>query len=182
VRRFAAHYIDLVLSVDVAEMSRTLRILVLSLVGFTQAFGVFQAHYTRTEAAAEGIVRFNELESRALVSSIGSLGNGGIVAVFAVSYYPYLPCIGMHVRYLCSIGTACIVLGLATAAASHSVSAGDSSFSKLFTDLELGLAPVRFSGYSCRHRNRHTTLCSRTNTSRVLSKTIGARPRNDVYR
>jgi hypothetical protein len=96
-------------------------VLILTYVGFTQAFGVFQAYYTRTEAATEGIIHYDELKSRALISAIGSLGNGGMVAVFAIFYYPHLPGIGMHIKSLCSVGTVCIVLGLATAAASHSV-------------------------------------------------------------
>jgi hypothetical protein len=91
--------------------------------GFTLSFGVFQAHYTREHSAREGVVRHNELQYRALVSAIGSLGNGGIVAVFAVFYYPWLTRIGAHVRYLCLIGTMCVAVGFATAAASHSVSA-----------------------------------------------------------
>ncbi|KAF2829832.1 MFS general substrate transporter [Ophiobolus disseminans] len=89
--------------------------------GCTQAFGVFQAHYARAEAAEAGIVRPDELMNRALISAIGSLGNGGIVAVFAVFYYPHLPRIGVHVRTLCFTGTSFVVLGLATAAASQSV-------------------------------------------------------------
>jgi hypothetical protein len=90
--------------------------------GFTLSFGVFQAHYTREHSAREGVVRHNELQHRALISSIGSLGNGGLVAVFAVFYYPWLTRIGTHVRYLCLIGTMCVAVGFATAAASHSVS------------------------------------------------------------
>ncbi|KAH3910119.1 hypothetical protein HBI56_223560 [Parastagonospora nodorum] len=92
-----------------------------TVVGLTQAFGVFQAEYARIQAVQDGIVRAEEMDDRALISAIGSLGNGGIVAVFAVLYYPHLPQLGIHVRYLCSFGTACIVLGLAAAAASHSV-------------------------------------------------------------
>lgn len=94
----------------------------LTRVGLAQAFGVFQAHYTRMEAVHDGVVHLDHIDDRALVSAIGSLGNGGIVAVFAVLYYPHLPSLGTHVRYLCSIGTACIVVGFATAAASRSVS------------------------------------------------------------
>jgi hypothetical protein len=94
----------------------------LTTAGLTQAFGVFQAEYARIQAVQDGIVRVEEMDDRALISAIGSLGNGGIVAVFAVLYYPHLPQLGIYVRYLCSFGTACIVLGLAAAAASHSVS------------------------------------------------------------
>ena len=137
----------------------------LTIVGFTQAFGVFQAHYTNPEAAREGIVHPNELTSRALISSIGSLGNGGLVAVFAVIYYPHLPRIGMHVRHLCFIGTAYIVLGLATAAASHSVSITQFYHDGKLTDSNLGLASVRLPGRFGRHRDRHTALRSCTDTS-----------------
>jgi hypothetical protein len=83
---------------------------------------VFQAYYTRQQAVEDGVVRADEIDNEALISAIASLGNGGIVAVFAVLYYPHLPRLGMHVRYLCSFGTFCIVVGLATAAASRSVS------------------------------------------------------------
>ncbi|KAH8730579.1 major facilitator superfamily domain-containing protein [Phaeosphaeriaceae sp. PMI808] len=92
-----------------------------TVVGFTQAFGVFQAYYGRTKVLSEGVLRPDENTMRALISSIGSLGNGGIVAIFAVIYYPHLPQIGQRVRNLCFVGTALIVLGLATAAASHSL-------------------------------------------------------------
>jgi hypothetical protein len=90
--------------------------------GLTSAFGIFQAHYAHPEAAQEGMLRHDEVTNRALISSIGSLGNGGIVAVFAVFYYPHLPRLGMHVKTLCSIGTGLIVSGFAAASASRSVS------------------------------------------------------------
>jgi energy-converting hydrogenase Eha subunit C len=97
-------------------------VFVLIRTGLTQAFGVFQAHYGRPEAAREGVSRPEEQRSHALISAIGSLGNGGIVAVFAVLYYPHLPQLGMHVKTLCSIGTVCMVLGYATAISSRNVS------------------------------------------------------------
>lgn len=93
------------------------------IVGLNMTFGVFQAHHARRDAARESIVRYDELRYRALVSAIGSLSNGGIVGAFAVFYYPYLTRVGTNVRYVCLIGTMCVVIGLAAAAASHSVSA-----------------------------------------------------------
>jgi hypothetical protein len=118
-----------------AEIFYASRKSALTNVGFTQAFGVFQAYYTRTEAATEGIVCGDELKGRALISAIGSLSNGGIVAVFAVFYYPHLPSIGMHIKSLCSVGTACIVLGLATAAASRSVGTARTCSERTIADL-----------------------------------------------
>lgn len=69
----------------------------------------------------EGVLRDNDLQERALISSIGSLGNGGIVAVFGILYYPHLPQIGRQIWTLCLFGTAFVTLGLATAAAGHDV-------------------------------------------------------------
>ena len=94
---------------------------VLTVIGHSQSFGVFQSHYGREEAVRNGVLQQNEMTKRAVISAIGSLGNGGLVAVLGIFYYPHLPQIGMHVRILCFAGTACITLGLATAAAGHSV-------------------------------------------------------------
>ncbi|KAL5116033.1 hypothetical protein ACEQ8H_006044 [Pleosporales sp. CAS-2024a] len=55
-----------------------------TVIGLTQAFGVFQAEYTRPAAVQDGIVLSDEIDQRALVSAIGSLGNGGMIAMFAV--------------------------------------------------------------------------------------------------
>ncbi|OAL50039.1 MFS general substrate transporter [Pyrenochaeta sp. DS3sAY3a] len=90
-------------------------------VGFTQSFGVFQAHYGRREAVEDGVIRADDMTKRALISSIGSLGNGGLVAVFGVFYYPHLPQIGRYIRTLCFAGTGFVLLGMATAAAAHNV-------------------------------------------------------------
>jgi hypothetical protein len=68
------------------------------------------------------VIRSDESTKRCMISAIGSFGNGGIVAVFAVGYYPHLPSIGTHIRSLCFAGSALIVLGLATAGSSRSVS------------------------------------------------------------
>ncbi|KAH7075533.1 major facilitator superfamily domain-containing protein [Paraphoma chrysanthemicola] len=85
------------------------------IIGFTQSFGVFQVHYESNNAVQAGVLRHSETSSRGLISSIGSFSNGGIVALFAVVYYPHLPRIGAHIRSLCCIGSALIVLGLAMA-------------------------------------------------------------------
>ncbi|KAI4625617.1 hypothetical protein J4E80_002749 [Alternaria sp. BMP 0032] len=93
-----------------------------TLVGLNQAFGVFQAHYGREAAVTEGVLLQTELSKRPLISAIGSLGNGGLFAAFGVFYYPHLPQLGGHVRSLCGLGTAFVVIGFATAVASHKVS------------------------------------------------------------
>ncbi|KAI4949199.1 hypothetical protein J4E91_005663 [Alternaria rosae] len=93
-----------------------------TLVGLNQAFGVFQAHYGRKASAIEGVLLQTELSQRPLISAIGSLGNGGFFAAFGVLYYPHLPQLGGHVRYLCGLGTALIAIGFAAAAGSHNVS------------------------------------------------------------
>lgn len=92
-----------------------------TVIGFTQSFGVFQAHYSREQAVEEGVLRPKDIAERALISSIGSLGNGGLVAIFAVAYYPHLPRIGKSIRLLCFGGTALVGLGLGTAALSRNI-------------------------------------------------------------
>jgi hypothetical protein len=92
-----------------------------TIIGFNQSFGVFQAYYGRQSSTLEGVFRQSELSQRPLISAIGSLGNGGLFAAFGVLYYPHLPKLGGHVRYLCGLGTAFITIGFAAAAGSHSV-------------------------------------------------------------
>jgi hypothetical protein len=92
-----------------------------TVIGFTQSFGVFQAHYGREEAVLEGVLRRDDLLRRPLVSAIGSFGNGGLVATFGVLYYPHLPKLGGWTNWVCISGTSFIAIGFATAAASHSV-------------------------------------------------------------
>lgn len=70
----------------------------LTVAGFSQSFGVFQARYARQEAFTQGVVGQNELMQRALISAIGSMGNGDIVGVFAMLYYPHLPRIGRYIK------------------------------------------------------------------------------------
>ncbi|KAL1792540.1 hypothetical protein ACET3X_009047 [Alternaria dauci] len=92
-----------------------------TIIGFNQSFGVFQAHYGRQASALEGVLVQSELSQRPLISAIGSLGNGGLVATFGLFYYPYLPRLGGHVKYLCGLGTAFITIGFAAAAGSHNL-------------------------------------------------------------
>jgi hypothetical protein len=91
-------------------------------IGLNQSFGVFQAHYGRQASALEGVLLQNEPSQRPLISTIGSLGNGGLFAAFGVFYYPHLPRLGGLVKYLCGVGTAFIAIGFAAAACSHNVS------------------------------------------------------------
>lgn len=69
----------------------------------------------------EGVLNNRQLTERALISAIGSLGNGGIVAMFGVFYYPRLPLLGKRVRSLCAFATICVVAGLAAAVTSTNV-------------------------------------------------------------
>jgi hypothetical protein len=101
-----------------------------TIIGLNQSFGVFQAHYGRQASAMEGVLLQTELSQRPLISAIGSLGNGGIFAAFGVFYYPYLPKLGGHIRYLCGLGTAFIAIGFAAAAGSHNVSQGSQLLSR----------------------------------------------------
>lgn len=61
------------------------------------------------------------MTKRALISAIGSLGNGGLVAIFGIFYYPHLPQIGKYIRTLCFAGTFFVGLGMAAAVAAHNV-------------------------------------------------------------
>jgi len=91
--------------------------------GLTQSFGIWQRHYGSDTAVRSGILQPTDMTQRAVIATIGSLGNGGIVAVFGIFYYPYLPRIGKHVRYLCLLGTLLISAGFGIAASSNKVSA-----------------------------------------------------------
>lgn len=59
--------------------------------------------------------------NRSLISAVGALSNGGIVAAFGAFYYPYLPELGGYITSLCAIGTVMVALGFAAAAISHNV-------------------------------------------------------------
>ena len=63
----------------------------------------------------------NEFSNRPLISSVGSLSNGGIVATFGAFYYPYLSQLGGYITSLCAVSTVLVVLGFAGAALSHNV-------------------------------------------------------------
>jgi hypothetical protein len=92
-----------------------------TVIGFTQSFGVFQAHYGRGKAVQEGILGQDDLLQRSWISTIGSLGNGGLVATFGVLYYPHLPKLGSRITYVCMVGTTLIAVGFATATTGHNV-------------------------------------------------------------
>ncbi|KAF2689517.1 MFS general substrate transporter [Lentithecium fluviatile CBS 122367] len=87
--------------------------------GLTQSFGIWQRHYGSEAAVRNGIIQPQHMAQRAAIATIGSLGNGGIVAVFGLLYYPYMPRIGRHIRSLCLVGTLLISVGFAAAACSN---------------------------------------------------------------
>lgn len=127
------------------------------MIGFTQSFGVFQAHYGRSEAVQNGVIRADDMTKRALISSIGSLGNGGLVAVFGVFYYPHLPQIGRYIRTLCFAGTGFVLLGMATAAAAHNVCNSVASLS-VYAYMEIGGEPSRMPRYPGWFRSRYSDV------------------------
>jgi hypothetical protein len=92
-----------------------------TVIGFTQSFGVFQAHYGRRKAVQEGVLGQDDLLQRSWISTIGSLGNGGLVAAFGVLYYPHLPKLGGRIKYVCMVGATLIAAGFATATTGHDV-------------------------------------------------------------
>ncbi|KAF2446704.1 MFS general substrate transporter [Karstenula rhodostoma CBS 690.94] len=85
-------------------------------VGINQSFGIFQAHYGSEKAFHDGIIRHEDQMQRAAIATIQSLGNGGIVAVFAMFFFPRLPLIRKHIRTLCYGGAVFTTLGFALAA------------------------------------------------------------------
>lgn len=90
--------------------------------GINQSFGIFQAHYGSDKAVQSGVLRPEDEMRRAGIAAIQSLGSGGIVAAFAMLFFPRLPLIGKHIRTLCFTSTALTTVGFAAAAASHNVS------------------------------------------------------------
>ncbi|KAF2258239.1 MFS general substrate transporter, partial [Lojkania enalia] len=88
-------------------------------VGYTQSYGVFQAHYASEAAVTDNIIGNKEHKSQAAIAAIGSLGNGGIVALFSILLYPWLPSLGRWVRLVCFFGACLMSLGLGLAAASR---------------------------------------------------------------
>ncbi|KAF1978086.1 MFS general substrate transporter [Bimuria novae-zelandiae CBS 107.79] len=89
--------------------------------GINQSFGIFQAYYGSDKAVKEGVIQPEDQMERAGIAAIQSLGNGGIVAVFAIFFYPYLPCIGRHIRTLCFASTVLAASGFAAAAACNNI-------------------------------------------------------------
>jgi len=121
---------DLITQTQQCRILGSTCLMAFTLVGLNQAFGVFQAHYGREAAAIEGVLLQAELFQRPLISAIGSLGNGGLFAAFGVFYYPHLPQLGGHIRYLCGLGTVFVAIGFAAAVASHKVSKGSQLLSR----------------------------------------------------
>ncbi|CAN9180318.1 unnamed protein product [Alternaria alternata] len=113
---------DLVTRTQQCRILASTCLMAFTIIGLNQSFGVFQAHYGRQASALEGVLLQGELSQRPLISAVGSLGNGGLVAAFGLFYYPHLPRLGGHVKYLCGLGTAFITIGFAAAAGSHNVS------------------------------------------------------------
>lgn len=113
---------DLVTRTQQCRILASTCLIAFTIIGLNQSFGVFQAHYGRQASALEGVLLQGELSQRPLISAVGSLGNGGLVAAFGLFYYPHLPRLGGHVKYLCGLGTAFITIGFAAAAGSHNVS------------------------------------------------------------
>lgn len=90
--------------------------------GINQSFGIFQAHYGSDRAVKDGIIQPGDEMKRAAIASIQSLGNGGVVAAFAMFFYARLPLIEKHIRTLCFASAMLTSIGFATAAACNSVS------------------------------------------------------------
>ena len=61
------------------------------------------------------------MEARAGIATIGSLANGGIVALFGIVFCPRLPLIGQNIKSVCLVGVFMMTVSLATAAASTKV-------------------------------------------------------------
>lgn len=57
-----------------------------------------------------------------MIATIGSLGNGGLVAVFGIIYLPFLPQIGKYIKILCFVATLLVSFGFALAAVNNGVS------------------------------------------------------------
>lgn len=96
--------------------------------GINQSFGIFQAYYGSDKAVKAGMIQPQEQMRRAGIAAIQSLGNGGVVAAFAILFYARLPLIGNHIRTLCWASATLTAIGFAGAAASHSVSIGCPQF------------------------------------------------------
>ncbi|KAF2728588.1 hypothetical protein EJ04DRAFT_538341 [Polyplosphaeria fusca] len=78
------------------------------LAGFIQSFGIFQNHYGS--------------DAGAMIATINSLANGGLVDVFSIFFMPWVPRLGRYVKLVCLIGGWLMALGLGTAALADNVS------------------------------------------------------------
>jgi hypothetical protein len=117
----------------------------------------------------EGVLRPNDISQRALISTIGSFGNGGLVAAFAVFYYPYLPKLGGQIKSLCAVGTVLIAIGFGTAAASHNVRRTLCTTVLLVADMKTASNTCGMPGCSGRSRSRDPHIRSYTHSAGVLS-------------
>ncbi|EDU48250.1 Major Facilitator Superfamily protein [Pyrenophora tritici-repentis] len=93
----------------------------ITVIGLNQTFGVFQAYYGRQKSVQEGVLAGDDFLNRPLISTVGSMSSGGLVAAFGIFYYPYLPVLGCHVRSLCAAATAFVTLGFFGASMSHNL-------------------------------------------------------------
>lgn len=81
--------------------------------GFTQAFGVFQTHYTSGAGISVAMMPAHEAKNRAAIGAIGSLGGGGIVALFGFFLTPLMANM-KSIRLIAFVGTFLFALGLGT--------------------------------------------------------------------
>ncbi|KAF2190748.1 MFS general substrate transporter [Zopfia rhizophila CBS 207.26] len=90
------------------EVSKTQQWLILSAaviqsfltIGYTQAFGVFQAHYGSDAAVKDHMLLPSEGTDTAAIAAVGALGGGGIMMMFGFVYQPWVASIGQHVKLL----------------------------------------------------------------------------------
>ncbi|ORY12353.1 major facilitator superfamily domain-containing protein [Clohesyomyces aquaticus] len=90
--------------------------------GYTQSYGMFQVHYGSPAAVADGVLPSSQMTDTAWIAAVGSIGNGGTVALFALLYYPYMPLIGRYIKWVCFLGTGLVSVGLLTASWSTNLS------------------------------------------------------------
>ncbi|KAF2017419.1 MFS general substrate transporter [Aaosphaeria arxii CBS 175.79] len=86
--------------------------------GPVQAFGVFQAHLSSEDAVRDGLLRPQQIQEKSLIALIGSLANGGIVALFGIWFVPKLPWIGSNIKYVCLAGSLLMSFSMAIGMAS----------------------------------------------------------------
>jgi hypothetical protein len=136
----------------------------LTVLGLTQSFGIFQRHYAEQAAVKDGIIHPSETSQRAAIATIGALGNGGIMSVFGVLWCPHLPLFGKHIKKICALGTLLMAMGFGIAAASSHVSSSFSyiSFTRILNDLAVASHP--FARVVGRYWRRSLTLVAPSDT------------------